>query len=247
MVVDEPHSLTNALAELQATLSVSLETKGDSDKEAEHKRERSRRYGEWKSFTNQIGRRYAECRLATFDASDPQRAMAKSKLAAWCETIKERVESGQGVVLHGPRGTGKDHLAVAAMHIACKEHGLTLGWCDGQTLFADARDRIDRKMSEHDHIQEISRPSILLISDPVPQDGKLTDFQQSTLWRIIDLRYRRLQSTWMTANAINEADLTARMGAQLVDRLTDGALFISTAGWKSYRKPAQLPAKEPRQ
>lgn len=191
----------------------------------------------WETIVRDIGKRYAAVSLDQFRAVTDEHEAAVRELRKFVAELPDRSRSGCGLLLHGPRGTGKDHLAVSCLRQACLEHHLPVAWVDGQDLFSGARDVIGKEQTERGFIRRYTAPAVLLISDPVPQDGALTDFQQSTLWRILDRRYRDLKPTWVTVNASGENDLVKRLGAQMVDRLVDGALVISTMGWKSYRKP----------
>jgi DNA replication protein DnaC len=208
----------------------------EEDAQREQARERCQK---WDAFKGKIGKRYADCRFENFE-SDPARDSAVSTLRAFAGSFKSHLDQGSGVLLLGPRGTGKDHLAVAAVHEAIKASNVHADWVDGQSLFSEMRDRISNEETEGRRIRELVSPAILLISDPVPQDGKLSDYQQSILWQIIDGRYRQMRSTWVTANATSESELSSKMGAQIVDRIVGGATVILTTGWKSFRAPRQI-------
>lgn len=190
----------------------------------------------WSLTSQRIGRRYSTSTLETFETPTPAHAAAKDAIASYVGSILGTERCGRGLLIHGPRGTGKDHLAVAAMR-ECAKAGFTTGFVDGQQLFADMRDSFDRSDGEHSVLREYIGPEILLISDPIPIEGKLSEFQQSVLWRIIDRRYRSMDMTWITANCKDGQELSERLGPQLCDRLTDDAVVVSTVGLKSFRKP----------
>lgn len=199
----------------------------------------SRRKSEtWSRFAQKIGKRYEACSFENFNAGDAKQSSVVVALREFGVSFQK--DSGKGVIFIGPRGTGKDHLAIATIRQCLKTLTTTIDWVDGQSLFSEFRDRIGNDESEGHRIRQLIAPSILLVSDPAPQDGKLSDYQQGILWQIIDARYRRMQTTMITANATSEADLCSKMGAQLVDRLVSDALVVSTAGWKSHRKPTEI-------
>jgi DNA replication protein DnaC len=114
-----------------------------------------------------------------------------------------------------------------------------IDWKNGMDLFGDMRDLMDNKyLSEEKFIESMILPDILILSDPIPPRGSITDFQSQMLFRVLDARYRRCTPTWVTLNVRGAQEADERMGAQLVDRLRDGALSIH-CDWPSYRKVSQ--------
>lgn len=164
-------------------------------------------------------------------------AAIQEYIANWVENFSE----GRGLMLHGPVGTGKDHLAVAAMREVADRFSATTEWIDGQSFYSWMRDRISEESSEQEAIKPYTRADVLLISDPLPAaDNKaITDFQQSTLWRIIDRRYRNLKPTWVTMNAATSEEVAAKVGLQITERLGDGAI-VCLCNWPSARKPTTV-------
>ena len=195
----------------------------------------------WYSAMVRIGKRYSEATLDNFVASDPRQQAVIKTLRSLSSRLLEHSDRGHGLVFLGPIGTGKDHLGVAMLLQAAKNHMMTVDWCDGQELFQEFRDRISDHKREEEKIRELTEPDILLMSDPVPASGAITDFQSSILYRVIDRRYRNLKPTWVTLNVANREDAEKRLGAQVVDRLSHGAVNI-VCNWQSYRKSAATPA-----
>lgn len=233
--------MPEAIQDLISKMREKFDTPQDPAATAERQRRESReeenkRAAAWADFRRNIGRRYHDCTFDTFDVTTPEQSKVVVSLQEWCSAAN--VESGFGLVFLGPRGVGKDHLAVSCVRACQLRAVLSAQWVDGQQLFAEFRDRITNDETEDAGTRPYIAPDILVISDPAPQDGKLTDFQQGILWRIIDNRYRRLKSTWITANADSEAELCSRLGAALVDRIAADATVISMMGWKSHRRPA---------
>lgn len=189
----------------------------------------------WVRAIKAMGVRYYDVTLDSFVAKEPKQEAVVSQLRELAKVLPEHSRKGGGIVFIGPMGTGKDHLAAAMLTLAASVHHMTVGWCDGQLLFQEFRDRIGENQREDEKIRELVRPDILLISDPIPQSGSISDFQHSVLWRVIDTRYRNLSPTWVTMNVSGRDEAEKRLGAQMVDRLGDGAVNIICA-WGSYRK-----------
>lgn len=182
-----------------------------------------------------VGKRYASCKLDNYEAQTAEQISALDKLQAWVDRIHVHMDSGNGIFLFGPSGTGKDHLAVSIMRIAIG-WGYSAEWINGLDLFGDLRDAMDGKASEAEFIDKLSRPDLLTISDPLPITGQLTSYQMSQLWRVLDRRYRACRPTIITLNVADRNEADERMGAPTVDRMIDGAMTIH-CNWPSYRQP----------
>ena len=206
--------------------------------EQERRREEfSRRVDEcWRAWASVVGERYHKCDVDNFEATGELAKSAKQSVSDYCRAIRANVKAGAGVLLFGPKGTGKDHLLSAASRHAIA-HGIRVLWQNGADLFGDVRDAIGRDQGERDVLARFIHTPVFYLSDPLPPAGKLTEFQAATLFRILDGRYRAKRPTWVSVNATGRADLEERLGAQNADRLRDGALAIY-CNWASYRKPA---------
>jgi DNA replication protein DnaC len=183
-----------------------------------------------------IGPRYRDAKLTTFRTDEPGQAKAVERIRAFLDGIDAHVEAGAGLVLFGPPGTGKDHLAIGAGRIAIAM-GYTVRWFSCQRIFQEFRDAIgDEGTSEESLFKELFKPEIAILSDPVPVQGRLTDFQEGILWRLVDGRYRFCKPTWCTMNVASDAEACERLGPAIVDRLSDKALVLF-CNWPSFRKP----------
>lgn len=178
-------------------------------------------------FIARIGQRYANCRMDSFVASSAAQRSVLESLKVYGNKLAENVAQGVGVVLHGPCGTGKDHLLVALSRIAIAEHGLRIHWASGTTL----RDR--GRATDHD---------VLYLSDPAPpggldsQGGYQTREAANRLYEWIDEFYRHHKPIWMSVNAANRDAAVDQLGAQIVDRVTHSAIVLE-CNWPSHRKP----------
>lgn len=195
---------------------------------------RRRQYARWEDLVSRIGRRYVNCRFDNFEADTDAKRAAVREVRAFTDRLTTDVESCQNLIIYGPVGTGKDHLLTAVMYAAIKAD-LTLYWRDGMNLFAELRGLIGSEVSEKEMLRRLAWPDVLAISDPLPPQGQMTDFQSSWMMRLIDRRYRDMRPTLITTNVIDSKDLYSRLGVPQADRLTESTLSVCCK-WESYRK-----------
>ncbi|MDY0170353.1 MAG: ATP-binding protein, partial [Thermoguttaceae bacterium] len=131
-----------------------------------------------------MGPRYQDCTFNSFDCSTDEQARAVDALREYAANAADNITAGRGVVLFGPSGSGKDHLAGAlAKAVIVARPETSLKWVNGLDIWAEARDRIGRNETEKGLVEELVRPHVLLLSDPLPPGGALTDFQAALLLR----------------------------------------------------------------
>lgn len=204
----------------------------------ERQQELQRRAANLQTFIASRGERYADCKLSTYDCEyEKQREVVKALREYGC-AIHENVKGGLGIVAFGPKGTGKDHL-LSAMAVHAIRAGHNVMWVNGAELFGEFRDNIgDQRRTEAAIVRSYVTPAILYLSDPLPPMGSVTEFQATTLFRILDARYSRRKPTWCSVNVNDGTELEQRLGPQNADRLRDGALALYCS-WPSYRKVRQ--------
>jgi DNA replication protein DnaC len=203
--------------------------------------ERRRRVIIFRRLVEAAGNRYRSC---TFDSYQfpPSKAVeyqrqVVAKVREYAEQIDRQVGRGAGLILYGPVGTGKDHLAFSVAGVAVRKFGLSVGWHNGQHWFGRNRDRIDEGGSEDAVIREFRQPDVVVLSDPLPPMGNLTQYQASMLYRAVDARASCGKPTIVTLNVAGDEEADPRLGVPTWDRLKDGAWMILCA-WPSFRKPA---------
>jgi DNA replication protein DnaC len=190
------------------------------------------RIGMMGRLINQRGSRYQACRFDNFEAEGNEQTRVVQLLKNYCSGFS-KTNIG-GLILFGPKGTGKDHLMMACAHAAITQ-GVGVDWINGAEMRGDVRDGTKSDELERDYVNRLFRPAILWISDPLPVSGPLTEAQQDRLFRVLDGRYSACKPTWVTVNVANAKELDERLGGQNGDRLRDGALAMF-CNWPSYRK-----------
>lgn len=194
-----------------------------------------------------LGPRYTACRLGNFEFRGSAEDQASQKQAVetlkwYYDTLPERVAKGDGLILIGASGTGKDHLLSALARAAVTKHNQSVRWADGARLFSQLRDGMSLDTTENSVLAPLERADILYLSDPVPPGSVLTTFQKSAMFRLIDTRYRHLRPTWLTCNFEDQADAVKSLSASIVDRLRHGSMFIE-CDWPTYRVARSMEGK----
>lgn len=180
------------------------------------------------------GRRYAGCRLDSFEQRTAEHFEVVSRCLAYVKEIEDRITGGNSLLLLGPVGTGKDHLAFAIARGAILR-GYSAAWIDGLRWYALMRDRIQLGRLEGEAIYELLQSSLLVVSDPLPPTGDLSNYEMSNLLRIVHRRYIERKPTLLTANLADEAQGKDLIGDQAWDRLIEGAELL-WCRWSSYRR-----------
>jgi DNA replication protein DnaC len=104
------------------------------------------------------------------------------------------VDAGESVILHGPVGVGKTHIAQALGHAACRR-GYTCAFTKTSRLLADlAGGHADRSWTQR--LRRWARPDVLVLDDFAMRD--FTVSQADDLYELVTERDRR--SIVITAN-----------------------------------------------
>lgn len=180
------------------------------------------------------GPRYRQATLDNFVVEHAEQRAVLEALRQYAQRGREHVLQGRGIVLFGPPGTGKDHLLVALGRMAAGG-GFTVRWVNGLELFRQLREAISDDLRESQVIRRYTRADVLILSDPVPPSGRLSDYQATMLYHLVDERYRSMRPTWVSLNVASGTEADERLGAATVDRLRHAALCLFCR-WPSYRR-----------
>lgn len=130
-------------------------------------------------------------------------------------------------------------MAIAAANEAILRHGLTVDWLNGLELYAEIRRLIGNERDEMAFLRPFRKPSILILSDPLPPKGDASPYNADVLMRIIDERYRAMKPTWLTMNVADGDEAERRLASAVVDRVRDGSLCLE-CNWPSHRRPVDV-------
>jgi DNA replication protein DnaC len=170
-----------------------------------------------------IPERYRNCRLRNFndlhnESLKKAKVLAKRFVDHW-----PAVEAG--LLISGPVGVGKTHLAVAILNELVDTKGATALFCD----FSDLLDRIQASFGKgseesQDDIVAPYRDAELLVLDELGA-RRPSDWVREVLYGLLNTRYNRGRITILTTNFADEPDarggesLEVRVGAPVRSRL----------------------------
>ncbi len=200
-----------------------------------------------------IPRRYHNCSFDAYD--DLNSSLSLGKLRAR-KFVDEYPIHDHGVLLLGPCGVGKTHLAVAALLSLIREKGV-------RGLFYDFRDLLKEIQASYNQVSGTTELAILqpifgaevLVLDDLGAT-KMTDWVRDTLSHIINNRYNDRRVTIFTSNLDDEMtrppvadervkdkpDLRDQIGSPLRSRLYEMCEVIRLEGF-DYRRTVKHTAR----
>lgn len=166
---------------------------------------------------------------------EQQRALAVCK--RYVEAFDDCHEKGRCLVLVGKSGTGKTHLS-CAMASALAQQGRSVRFVEVYALIDEIKhEAFHGEGSEHGEIKRYSEDYDLLILDEVgAQLG--SDWERSTLFKIINNRYKACLPTIMISN-VERSDFIAYVGDRVYDRLQENGGITVLFQWDSHRRASK--------
>lgn len=167
-------------------------------------------------------------RITEYQLSDCAETGDRPELVAAHGKIKEEWGK-QNIILSGPNGTGKTHLALAALNHA-EIVDLSTIFVSERRLFSRIKASFDPESddSEMGIIDDLCRVDVLCIDDLGME--KPSDWVAAELWDVIDGRHNARKPTIITTNL--HADLFERdhRWRSMISRLLEDCILIKLEG-----------------
>ena len=190
-----------------------------------------------------IPKRYEHCELSNFEFDGPHRLLSPARMAA-CKFVEEYPVDNTGLLLIGPIGTGKTHLAVGIIKELMASKGAASLFYDYRELLKEIQNSYNS--SVHVTELEVLRPVFeteVLVLDELGA-VKPTEWVWDTVSLILNTRYNNNRTTIITTNfddkpagtlagpraAAREETLGDRIGERMRSRLHEMCRIVRLDG-----------------
>lgn len=150
------------------------------------------------------------------------------------EAVKEFLPTeGRGLLLMGPVGTGKTHMAVARLK-ELQRLGHRCLFVPAAELLVELRRAYDGQTTESDVLAKYANAEVLLLDDLGAE--RVTEWTKQVFYVLINRRYNAMRSTIVTTN-LSMAQLGEVFDPRVVSRLAGmcRAIAISGEDWRKKR------------
>ena len=179
----------------------------------------------------ELGPRFQECTFKTWQQRPGAGASYQAAINYVADWKKNKAD-GMGLIIYGPPGNGKSHLAAAVVN------KLLAQWVS--CIFRSVPSLLKRIQSswdgegakEKDILRALTDADLLVLDDAGAE--KWSDWSETTLYYIIDERYRWKRPVIVTSNCSLD-EFEDRIGFRAFDRLIETCTVIENSA-SSYRK-----------
>lgn len=181
-----------------------------------------------------IPKRFTEKSFADYRVDRPEQQIALDACVDYVDDFPKHKRDGRCMLLLGKVGTGKTHLAIAAVNFLIEECSVKAIYRTVGTVMSDIRATFsDRSGSSEAYIMAEIIGADLLALDEVGAT-KQSEFELATLFSIINGRYEQGRPTIIVSN-LSPAELNDAIGVRCVDRIRENGCIGVAFDWESQR------------
>lgn len=165
--------------------------------------------------------RYRHCTLDGFDVGwDPQNPHLRRAWRAVREFVDAYPQVDKGLLLMGPVGTGKTHLAVAALQeiVRAKKPPVRARFADFTSLVLEIQMTFDGSGSSRDILRPLVETDLLVLDELGA--GKTTPWVMDLLYYLVNTRYVEGRLSVFTTNFLDPPNQPRPQEEYLADRVS---------------------------
>ena len=195
-----------------------------------------------------IPSRYRHCSLDGFELWNEEDPTLRRALRAVREFVDLYPNPEKGLVLMGPVGTGKTHLAVSALQELIATKGVRGRFTDFTSLVLEIQMTFDGSGSSREILRPLINADVLVLDELGA--GKVTPWVMDLLYYLVNTRYVENRLTIFTTNfsdftKAGQESLTERVSARIRSRLFEMCRRLELRG-EDYRRQRLAEAAERR-
>jgi DNA replication protein DnaC len=206
--------------------------------EAQRKAEQARQRLEAMIGEAHIPARFIGRTLDNFRAETAGQVDALRIVREFVDNFEAHYRKGTTLILSGLPGTGKSHLATAALQALMPRHCGLYTTCMNVIRAVRGTWRKDSERSETEVLSIYAGVPLLVLDEIGVQYG--TEGEQTILFDVLDRRYREMQPSIFLTNQ-NQKGFTEFVGERSFDRLRETSTWVAF-DWPSYRVQARKEA-----
>lgn len=201
----------------------------ESAKEGQRERERQHQRGLAEA---NIPSRYGDAKLTNYITATQDQRVTLQLVQDFVHPPTDRPPNTVGLLFIGGLGTGKTHLACAALHEVIQKpgDGLYMG-LQRAIRRVKATWAKDSRTSEQQELDRLARVGLLVLDEMGVQYGSETE--RMLLTEIVNDRYNAERPTILVSN-LTLPEFTQTVGERVVDRFREGGRVV-VFDWPSHR------------